>query len=87
MDTACLDYRLTEAERLQFERDGYFIVEDALDSVADTLNEATTKETLVASIRQELLGIREPLLPGAVPGSVSLVGWLGMGTTEAGGAK
>lgn len=32
MDMRCLDYGLTEAERLAFERDGYFMVEDALDS-------------------------------------------------------
>ena len=30
MDVTCLDFRLTEAERLQFEQDGYFIVENAL---------------------------------------------------------
>ena len=30
MDTACLDYCLTEEERLQFEKNGFFIVKDAL---------------------------------------------------------
>ena len=30
MDVKCLDHCLTETERLAFERDGYFIVEDAL---------------------------------------------------------
>jgi ectoine hydroxylase-related dioxygenase (phytanoyl-CoA dioxygenase family) len=30
MNTDCLNYCLTEAERLAFERDGYFIIEDAL---------------------------------------------------------
>lgn len=30
MNPNSLEYRLTEAEREQFERDGYFIVEDAL---------------------------------------------------------
>lgn len=30
MDAACLDYCLTEEERLKFERDGFFMVEDAL---------------------------------------------------------
>lgn len=30
MDTACLQYRLTEAECTAFERDGYFVVEDAI---------------------------------------------------------
>jgi hypothetical protein len=30
MDPSCLQYRLTEAERAQFDREGYFLVEDAL---------------------------------------------------------
>ena len=30
MNTECLDHRVTEAERLQFERDGYFVLEDVL---------------------------------------------------------
>ena len=30
MDTACLDYRLTEEERAGFERDGYLVVENVL---------------------------------------------------------
>ncbi len=30
MDTACLEYCLIEEERLKFERDGFFVVEDAL---------------------------------------------------------
>ena len=30
MDTACLNYRLTETERDQFEQNGFFVVEDAL---------------------------------------------------------
>ena len=30
MDTACLDYCLTKEERLQFEKNGFFIVKDAL---------------------------------------------------------
>ena len=30
MNVACLDYCLTEEERLKFERDGFFVVEDAL---------------------------------------------------------
>lgn len=30
MDTACLEYRLTDAERDAFERDGYLVVEEAL---------------------------------------------------------
>ncbi len=30
MDTACLQYRLTDAERESFDRDGYFVVEDVL---------------------------------------------------------
>src|SRR5438445_1809386 len=30
MNTACLEYCLTEQERLAFERDGFFVVEDAL---------------------------------------------------------
>jgi len=32
MDTKCLDYCLTETERKAFEQDGYFIVENALDT-------------------------------------------------------
>lgn len=31
MDERCLEYRLTEQERADFERDGYFIVENALE--------------------------------------------------------
>lgn len=31
MDTACLEHRLTEAEREQFETQGYLIIEDALE--------------------------------------------------------
>lgn len=30
MDTACLEHVITEAERLEFEQNGFFIVEDAL---------------------------------------------------------
>ena len=30
MDTRCLDYMLRDTERQSFERDGYFIVENAL---------------------------------------------------------
>lgn len=30
MDVSCLDYRLTEKERIKFEKDGFFIVEDVL---------------------------------------------------------
>ena len=30
MDVSCLDYRLTEAERRQFQEEGYFIVENVL---------------------------------------------------------
>jgi len=37
MDTACLDYRLTEQEQLAFEENGYFAIENVLppDLVAD----------------------------------------------------
>ncbi len=39
MDTACLDYCLTHEERLQFEKNGFFIVEDALPpKMVDDLN-------------------------------------------------
>ena len=39
MDTACLDYCLTHEERLQFEKNGFFIVEDALPpQLVDDLN-------------------------------------------------
>ena len=31
MDASCLTHSLTEEERLQFERDGYLIIENALD--------------------------------------------------------
>ena len=37
----------------------HLIVEDALESVAATLKDPNTKESLVASVRQELLAIRE----------------------------
>ena len=30
MDTACLDYCLTEDERLKFERNGFLVIPDAL---------------------------------------------------------
>ncbi|MEM7128627.1 MAG: phytanoyl-CoA dioxygenase family protein [Chloroflexota bacterium] len=41
MDTNTLQYRLTESERETFERDGYFIVEDAISpKVVADLNEA-----------------------------------------------
>ncbi|MDP6036995.1 MAG: hypothetical protein QGG64_00435, partial [Candidatus Latescibacteria bacterium] len=30
MDQRCLDYCVTEEERLRFERDGFFVLEDAL---------------------------------------------------------
>ena len=30
MDTKCLDYTLTDDESIQFDRDGYFIIEDAI---------------------------------------------------------
>jgi hypothetical protein len=30
MDTACLDYRLTEAERIGFEQNGFLVVENVL---------------------------------------------------------
>ncbi|HIC16514.1 TPA: hypothetical protein EYO77_00225, partial [Candidatus Poribacteria bacterium] len=32
MDTACLNYCLTETESQQFEQDGFFIIENALPS-------------------------------------------------------
>ena len=39
MDTACLDHCLTHEERLQFEKNGFFIVEDALPpKLVDDLN-------------------------------------------------
>ncbi len=31
MNTSCLNHRLTDEERAQFRRDGYLIIEDALD--------------------------------------------------------
>ncbi len=31
MDRSCQDYCLTEDERIAFERDGFFIVQNALD--------------------------------------------------------
>jgi hypothetical protein len=31
MDRSCLDHRLTDEERQQFQRDGYFVIEKALD--------------------------------------------------------
>ena len=33
MDTACLEHRLTEAERTKFERDGFVVVDNALPAV------------------------------------------------------
>jgi ectoine hydroxylase-related dioxygenase (phytanoyl-CoA dioxygenase family) len=52
MDAECLDYRVTREERSKFERDGYFIVEDAippervtaLSRVVDRLYEAYLAE-------------------------------------------
>ena len=44
MDKACLDHLLTEAEQLQFQKDGYLVVEDALPSdVCDRLEEAADR--------------------------------------------
>ena len=39
MDTACLDYCLTHEERLLFDKNGFFVVEDALPpKLVDDLN-------------------------------------------------
>ena len=44
MDKACLDHLLTEAELLQFQKDGYLIIEDALPpDVCDLLEEAADR--------------------------------------------
>ena len=32
MDTDCLKHALTEEERIRFERDGYFVLEDAMST-------------------------------------------------------
>lgn len=32
MDTTCLNYQLSADERMQFEHDGFFIVEDAIST-------------------------------------------------------
>jgi ectoine hydroxylase len=38
MDPRCVDYVITEAERLAFERDGFFVLEDVLpDDLVDEL--------------------------------------------------
>ena len=51
MDTACLEYCLTEEERHQFEEDGYLIVRDVLPA------------DLVARWRGRILNIHPALLP------------------------
>jgi ectoine hydroxylase-related dioxygenase (phytanoyl-CoA dioxygenase family) len=52
MDTACLDYCLTDEERNAFEQDGFLIVEDALDpEMIDALT--TVVERLDAEHRAE----------------------------------
>jgi len=51
METACLEYRLTEAERAAFERGGYLVVEGSL---APTLVQELV--AVVDPIRRRFLG-------------------------------
>ena len=52
MDRSCLDHRLTNEERQQFQRDGYFVIENALDE--EMLETAVAAvDRIDARIRQE----------------------------------
>lgn len=52
MDRSCLDHRLTDEERQQFQRDGYFVIENALDE--EMLEAAIAAvDRIDARIRQE----------------------------------
>jgi len=48
MDTTCLDHVLTKVEELQFEQDGYLIIEDALSE--EQVDNLTTAVDRVAAI-------------------------------------
>lgn len=55
MDTACLDHVLTEAEQLQFEQDGYLIIENALSE--EQVTNLTTAVDRVAAIYRPKFGL------------------------------
>lgn len=56
MDTSCLDYMLGEAEREAFERDGYFIVENALTPEQRERAEAAFDRLVDARREEQQLG-------------------------------
>ncbi|MCY3720127.1 MAG: phytanoyl-CoA dioxygenase family protein [Anaerolineaceae bacterium] len=56
MDTRCLDYMLGEAEREAFERDGYFIVENALTPEQRERAEAAFDRLVDARREEQQLG-------------------------------
>ena len=56
MDTSCLDYMLGEAEREAFERDGYFIVENALTPQQRERAEAAFDRLVDARREEQQLG-------------------------------
>lgn len=74
MDNKCLDYCLTEAERLAFEQDGYFIVENVIDAdriekligITDRLDSTHRKKKAVApgdrSLFMDFIGKNEAYL-------------------------
>lgn len=61
MDLTCLDYRLTEQERVKFEQDGFFVVEDVLPPQM-VLQLTAAVDRLDAYYRKEQkLELHEPL--------------------------
>ena len=55
MDMRCLDYVLTESERLAFEQDGYLIIEDVLEpELVAKLTEATDRVDQIERQKQGL---------------------------------
>lgn len=68
MDPTCLDYCLTEAERLAFERDGFFVVEDVLPP------EQVEELNGVVDRLYDLCCVSEGLEPGARLNLLDFVG-------------
>ena len=71
MDTACFDYCLTEDERLEFEKNGFFVVKNALPSqlvedlniVVDRLDTEYRTTTAAPQKRTAPLGVVSPNRP------------------------
>lgn len=82
MDESHLQHRLTDQERQQFDRDGYFIVRGALDSITvATLNAATDRLVKLKRPEYEQRGLKthHPLnildFMGADPDFLPLIDW------------